>query len=272
MKTRNLLLSLFALLLLSSGKSSKDVIKSKWRADAPNPTQLDTLDYRIYNKASGVLYTISNNDEYIFVNFRTDNEPTKAKIFGAGLTLWIDTLKIKNKVNGINYPLKPLNGQQPSTSEFQYHLKNNIQEIELTGFGLPEVYHTYTKNELGINVSMMIDKNETLYYSAQIPIKTLYRAKGSFTTDSTKFFYLGLTAGNQSDKNSNITDHGTRTNRSGSGNMNPGSGGVGGGLTGNMGGNPMGGNKMDQIQTEIGASQPNNNFKLWVKFSLAQKK
>jgi len=238
------------IIYLLSACTPKAMYQSAWQT---TPVKADgdasewRLPLRFYDSDTKLNYTLSNDNEKIYLCVRIVDELSQAKIIRNGLNIWFDTLAKKNKQCGILYPVPNVNAEDQdgsvsgSGSRGNHHgdsrsggdvdaVKNKFlrqaNQMQLIGFkkGIPD--YLASDNEYGVNVSINWDKNNIMIYEAVIPFKTFFRSN-LVAKDSLRNFDFSMTI------------HGfpapEKKDDSGS------SGGTGGGMGGGMPGGGMGG-------------------------------
>lgn len=242
----------FGLFLFICACSQKIIYQSAYQTkpvSADGNPQEWRIPLRFYDSDTKLNYTLTNDDDKIYLCVRIVDELSQAKVVRNGLNIWFDTLAKKNKQCGILFPVPDKNAdeyQQESSSESSSRKKQGgnldgikkkflqqANQMQLTGFksGIPDFLAAST-NEYGINVSINWDVNNIMIYEAAIPFKTFYKdklvAKDSLKNIDFSMTIPGFPAPEKKDDGSSNASGGV-----------PG-GGAGGGM-GGMGGGGMGG-------------------------------
>lgn len=240
----------FIIFLLASACSHAPALQSTYQKV---PVTVDgtasewRIPLRFYDPDTKLNYSLTNDDDKIYICARIVDELSQAKVVRNGIYVWFDTLAKKNKAVGILFPVpdKGSDDFQPTNrsgdgNKHSYSLEaikkkflQQANQLQLTGFksGVPD-FLAASENEYGIKVSINWDVNNIMIYEAAIPFKTFYKDKLA-AKDSLKNFDFSITI--QGFPAPEKTDDGS-SNASGG---VPG-GGAGGGM-GGMGGGGMGG-------------------------------
>ncbi len=252
------------------------------------------IPLRFYDPDTKLNYSLTNDDDKIYLCARIVDELSQAKVVRNGIYIWFDTLAKKNKAVGILFPVpdKSSDDFQPTNrsgdgNKHAYSLEaikkkflQQANQVQLTGFksGVPD-FLAASENEFGIRVSINWDVNNIMIYEAAIPFKTFYKDKLT-AKDSLKNFDFSITI--QGFPAPEKTDDGS-SNASG-GVPGAGAGGGMGGMGGNsgMGGRGMGGGGMNGAAgggnarnmragnaVEVNPMYVTNSF--WAKIRLAAK-
>lgn len=218
-----------------------------------------------YDKSSSLYYSVTHDEENVYVGLMVKDDMVQRKILMFGLTLWADTTGGKEQMKGIRYPI-------PSKEREEVESKNlgdedlpkrareaipkentrtvirpaQMDKMTLLGFNDVEEETVSIAEKAGINVRIQRQKLIGLTYEAQIPIDMLY-ADGMLQD---KDLSLGIITGHLElpDRQSGLMSPGG---------MNPGGGmypGRGrGGQMGRTGGGP---GNLEELQ---------KSTKLWLK-------
>lgn len=150
--------------------------------------------FQAFNKNIDVFYTISNDDDNLYLAIQAMNIKTIYKIFNGGITFTINRSNAKNEddVVAVKYPLrnnlvvfvledKPIvtkdstiNSKHVSSFINTLNAKfiNKLQEIEVLQMkGVKDTISIY--NEEGIKVSFLFNYNMAYNYELAIPLKYL---------------------------------------------------------------------------------------------------
>ena len=250
---------LLSIIFLICSCSPKVLYQCGWQntpvsADG-NPSEW-RIPLRFYDSDTKLNYTLSNDDEKIYLCVRIVDELSQAKVIKNGLTIWFDTLAKKNKQCGILYPVPDRNAEETSQGDggsrhgggrkkdgsaeldaIKNRFLRQANQMQLVGFKKNIPDYLTSDNEYGINVSINWDVNNIMIYEAIIPFKTFY--KPALTAkDSLKTFDFAMTIhGFPAPEKKDDGNSGGGSGMGGGGGMG-GSGGMGGG---GMGGSSMGG-------------------------------
>ena len=261
------------------------------------------IPLRFYDSDTKLNYTLSNDNEKIYLCVRIVDELSQAKVIRNGLNIWFDTLAKKNKQCGILYPVPSLNAEDNidggSSGGGGHHSGNHhgdkrsgggdvddvknkflrqANQMQLIGFkkGIPD--YLASDNEYGINVSINWDKNNIMIYEAVIPFKTFYKptliAKDSLRNFDFSMTIHGFPAPEKKDDSGSSGGSGGGMGGSGGGmggggGMPGGGGGMGGGGGRGGGGGGGRGNGNMRAPAEVNPMYETNSF--WAKVRLSAK-
>lgn len=243
------------------------------------------IPLRFYDSDTKLNYTLSNDDEKIYLCVRIVDELSQAKVIRNGLNIWFDTLARKNKQCGILYPVPDKTGedyQSDNSSVSGSHKRGSdvdavkskflrqANQMQLTGFKKTIPDYLAPDNEYGINVSINWDKNNIMIYEAVIPFKTFYKPS-LVAKDSLKNFDFSMTIHGFPTPDKKDDNSGSGGGMGGGGGM-PGSSGMG---AGNRGGGMAGAAGGGAGSRTMGSSSPVNPMfetnSFWVKVRLSAK-
>jgi len=234
-----------------SACSPKVLYRTSWQS-TPVIADGDPSEWRIplrfYDSDTKLNYTLSNDDEKIYLCVRIVDELAQKKVMRNGLNIWFDTLAKKNKQCGILYPVPDKGADEYQTDggsgDGSHHhgggkhgggddadaakrkFLRQANQMQLIGFkkGIPD--YLAPENEYGINVNINWDKNNIMIYEAVIPFKAFYKpalvAKDSLKSFDFSMTIHGFSAPEKKD------DGGNSGGGGGGGGMGGGGGGMGG--------------------------------------------
>ncbi|MHB8258855.1 MAG: hypothetical protein ACYDEC_01160 [Bacteroidia bacterium] len=242
---------------------------------------------RFYDSDTRLNYSLTNDDEKIYLCVRIVDELSQAKVVRNGLNVWFDTLAKKTKTCGILFPVPDKNTdeyQQENSSEsskkkqgdnldaIKKKFLQQANQMQLTGFksGVPDFLAAST-NEYGISVSINWDANNIMIYEAVVPFKTFYKnklvAKDSLTNIDFSMTIQGFPAPEKKDDGSGNAAGGVPGGGAGGG-----MGGMGNNMGGSMNSAAGGANARNMRSGNTSQTDPmyvTNSF--WVKIRLAAK-
>ena len=191
-KTAALPAVLFFVALLTAC-SPQEKFQSSWQSI---PVHVDgdpsewELPLKLYDESTQLNYTLSNDEQNLYLCIRAASERTKQQIIRGGMQFWIDTTGKKNQQTGIRYPVLAFqrhsernssestsgtdseqNASQDSRS-FHERFLSKEREMTVTGFlspvsnGLIPIQNIY-----GIKVSLNWDSSGVMVYEASLPLK-----------------------------------------------------------------------------------------------------
>jgi hypothetical protein len=256
-----LILISISIILFLSTCSPKAMYQTSWQT---KPVVVDGdpsewfIPLRFYDADTKLNYTLSNDDEKIYLCVRIVDELSQAKVIRNGINIWFDTLAKKNKQCGILFPVPDKGGDEYQSDgatggggshhrgdgsgkhgsgdndAIKKKFLRQANQMQLIGFkkGIPD--YLAPENEYGINVSINWDANNIMIYEAAIPFKAFYKpalvAKDSLRNFDFSMTIHGFPAPEKKDDGN-----------SGGGGMGGAGGGMGGGMPGGGGGMPGGG-------------------------------
>ena len=294
---RKKLLTVISISLVAlSACSPKATLQSSWQATPVsadgNPSEW-RIPLRFYDSDTKLNYTLSNDDEKLYLCVRIVDELSQAKVVRNGINIWFDTLAKKNKKSGILFPVPDRTTEEDQADAGSGHsggkrsggnleaikrkFLQQANQMQLIGFksGIPD-YLAASENEYGIRVSINWDVNNIMIYEAVIPFKTFYKP-ALVAKDSLKNFDFSMTIHGfpapekKDDGSSGGSGGGMGGSGGGMGGAGGGMGGAGGGMGGRgggMGGGGRGGG-MRGAPVEANPMYETNSF--WVKMKLAAK-
>lgn len=197
-----------------------------------------------------------NDNDYLYLVFKTIDRQVKQKVIGNGLTIWIDPDGGEEKSFGIHYPVgmiswgntqiyNPKDWGTPEEREKRLKEKSKLMLEEMaiiSPYGRSE-YGLSIKNPFGIEIALN-DTSGALIYEMKIPIRSPESSMYSYLlTDDTKIS-IGIETG-ETDKKEMMAQ------RSGGGLSSGGGmgGGKGGGIMGK--GSGKGGGKQSAMKNML---------------------
>jgi hypothetical protein len=169
--------SLIAAAAFFPGCSSSLKLSSTWRQEDividGSGTEWQRGQY--YDKESDIVYSIRNDDNYVYIFLKTQNRTTQMQIMRAGFSVWFDADGGNDHSFGIRYPL----ARQDTHSEFhpesdneQIHsaLEQALLELEIVGAQKENVQRFSTLDVPGIRVKIGRSQ-EALVYELRVPLR-----------------------------------------------------------------------------------------------------
>ncbi|MFI5141286.1 MAG: hypothetical protein ACHQII_02920 [Bacteroidia bacterium] len=300
---------LFAVISISlvfffSACSPKALYQTTWES-TPVVADGDPKEWRIplrfYDSDTKLNYTLSNDDERIYLCVRIVDELSQAKVIRNGLNIWFDTLAKKNKQCGILFPVPDKGRDEYQTDgasgdgdgghnrgggkrgggdvdAVKKKFLRQANQMQLINFkkGIPD--YLAPENEYGINVSINWDVNNIMIYEASIPFKTFYKP-ALVAADSLRNIDFSMTIHGFPTPEKKDDGNSGGGGGSGMGGGMPGGGGMGGGMNGagrgGMGGGGMGGGRGGGAGMRgAGSAEVNPMYEtksFWVKVRLSAK-
>jgi hypothetical protein len=245
-------------------KVSLDGDPSEW----PQP-------FRYYDGATKLQFAVANDTANLYICLKITDDPTQARLFTAGLTIWVDPKGKKKELMGLVFPVK---GDKDASEGVSKHHQQGEQDVDpatrrgnmfrmkhhamleqttlrVKGFvGLPEQVLPL-KNNYGVNAAFNWDSLDILTIEYQVPLALIF-GRSLATTDTLKPIGIGFVEspleapkkqGDESESNGmNSNSSVTGANSGGMGRGGMGGGGMGGGSRGGGGHGGMGGGMGEQ--------------------------
>ena len=154
--------------------------------DGSDKDWIKPLPYSI--KSEKLNYSVTNDDQNLYILVETKNPPEQQKIIQGGMTVWINTKADKNEAGavGIGYPLDSrvdhdrqiMQEAQPDRYKDNKPVTlEDKKDYALYGFTRDSA-GTYTyaddSNPQGIRMRLDFNNEGDLIYEAAIPLQTLY--------------------------------------------------------------------------------------------------
>jgi hypothetical protein len=128
-----------------------------------------------YDKESDIVYSIRNDDDYVYLFLKTQNRTTQMQMLRAGFTVWFDADGSNDHSFGIRYPLARQDARlefHPESDEEQIHAVSEqaLLELEIVGAQKEDVQRFSTIDVPGIRVKIGRSQ-EALVYELQVPLR-----------------------------------------------------------------------------------------------------
>ena len=160
-----------------SGCSSSLKLLSTWRQEEIVIDGIGTEWQRglYYDKESDIVYSVRNDDGYMYLFLKTQNHATQMQMMKAGLTVWFDADGGNDHSFGIRYPLARQDARSefhPESEEEQIHSVSEQAslELEIVGAQKENVQRFSTLDVPGIRVKMGRSQ-EALVYELRVPLR-----------------------------------------------------------------------------------------------------
>lgn len=150
-----------------------------WRA-VTGEIPAESSEYYSVDKGK-ILFCLSNNDDFIFIDLITPDAPTQKKILDVGMNIWIDVTGKEKKETGVRYPVGANNvrmrltqkGGRMTEAEIMMLTRNSAismaYEMELVGFGEAVPPRAVAAGDSGFMAKIYYNDNGDLVYSLVIP-------------------------------------------------------------------------------------------------------
>jgi hypothetical protein len=175
--------------------------------------------FQAFNKTTNVFYTVSNDDNNLYLVMKSTDQSTNNKIVGGGINLTINTAGKKNEKDAfiLTFPVvnmanlrstmmqgmsmrAPGGGGQPQTpdsaaiADMRKKAVSTFKEVKLVGFkDIPDsVISIY--NEYGIKAFVDFDSKGALIIEMAVPLKAMHLDAGSAFAYNIKLNGINLNA------------------------------------------------------------------------------
>lgn len=166
--------------LLSSCSPKTQYINTWYKQDTVKIEESSPVEGMFYDNKSGLLYKISNDNEFLTADLQINNEAVQKKILLFGLTMWIDTTGKMKKNIGVKFPVRSSGLNKSSgekMKEFQGNFKqrkkmiaDNSYEIAIIGQkGTDDVVIVDKRYKKGIKANITFDSYGMMHYQLKIP-------------------------------------------------------------------------------------------------------
>ena len=176
---KTLLVSFLLLIAVSLDGQKGKLYNSSWAEDGSNNGP--DLKYSVYEKGK-IFYSVSNNNEFIFVSLKIEDPAVQTRILKEGLVIWINMDNKTDKGTGIRFPI----GSQYSGMGRPGMPATNINPdgtlmtplamantIELVGFTEEESRRFPADNADNFSGSVKYNNDGILLYSLRMPLAKL---------------------------------------------------------------------------------------------------
>lgn len=165
-------------MLISSAAAAKDKsYQSHWRQQGQNAFSSD--DNFTFSEKSRIYYSISNNNENIYLDLKIKDKTIQHQLLRSGITVWINNGASKKKKMGIRYPVRPRKSKYeqtypriPENSENdEGKAETDLSLVELFGFSgsSSQIIHS-SKDDIRGSVTL---HDPYVYYELVIPLAKL---------------------------------------------------------------------------------------------------
>ena len=163
---------LFALL---SACSSQKTISSKWQeetinsiSDIPRTAFQYSSDYKLF-------YLFTNDEEFLYINLKVDDQNLQKRLLLSGFTIWIDSSAKLKKYMGLKYQVNP-NRMLAKPDEFQKYLPldENGKKMSLLSYFLKNTLQEpigFSSETGDIKYHFVQDSERCLNFQLVLPIK-----------------------------------------------------------------------------------------------------
>jgi hypothetical protein len=203
--SKKLMVSIVLCYLVQNGLAQKLPNVQKINVLVPKGIEIDGKpaewkNFKAYNNAIECFYTISNDDQNLYLVIHATNHSIIHKIVAGGITFTLNRAKIKNDSSQftITYPYIPPKIDVGGTSytlrsneflteiqlkELNQKVSGSVKEIPIKGLNVITDNSISIYNDLGIKAAGLIDLNKTYTSEIAIPLKylaSIFNHNGSF--------------------------------------------------------------------------------------------
>ena len=190
-------ISLFALLVLTTlsiSYAQKMVLNSLWRDSVITVDgNLDDWDqpFRYFDSKSKLQYSIANDDKYIYVSVKTNDDKAQMKVMRAGMDVWFDVTGKKKDIATVHFPLKtdpkldmindPMAPDQqiverPDIKKMKMDWNEANKEVHTQGFrNVPLKFTENDSVKYPIEVAVSWDRYDAMTYELRVPFSAFYK-------------------------------------------------------------------------------------------------
>lgn len=156
------------------------------------------LPLRFSSKIGTMQYSITNDNENIYIGLHTSDEATQMKILKAGVDIFIDPTGKENKKMEITFPVKGDNagspgwqrnsalGEKPDRNKIKQQMIMMANTFNVTGFQNIENRLYDVKDSSSLKVALKLDNADNMGYEMIIPFKTIFSTSAPQKIDQHK--------------------------------------------------------------------------------------
>lgn len=170
-----ILISLFCSILCAQ---KNNINLCRWHLN----DKVEMSDFRQIKKAK-IFYSLSNDNDNIYVGLMVDDRDVQSTILNQGLTLWISMDEKPRKQKGVMFPMgyenKPASGENDlsarnsAADESTASLVASATTIELKGFTEETERHIPSENSDNFRGSVRYNRSGAMFYRMVMPISKL---------------------------------------------------------------------------------------------------
>ncbi|NPD86534.1 hypothetical protein HNS38_17325 [Lentimicrobium sp. L6] len=163
------------LIALFSACSSHKTISTKWQEEAIIPiSDIPRTAYQ-YSTDDNLFYLFTNDDEFLYVNLKVDDQNLQKRLLMSGFTIWIDSSAKSDKYMGLKYQVDPNKMlMKPEEIEKYLPLDENGKKMNLASYMLENIIQEplgFIIQEDDIKYEFVQDQEKSLNLLVTIPIK-----------------------------------------------------------------------------------------------------
>jgi hypothetical protein len=204
--------TVLVLFYLMEARAQKFILNSYWR-DSTITIDGNADDWAqpfpYFDSKTRLQYSVVNDDKYIYISVRTNDDKAQMKIMRAGMDVWFDVNGKKKEVATVHFPLKnntklditndPNEPDQqiierPDVKKMKMEWAESLRELHTQGMKVaPENYMMTDSGRHEIEAALSWDRDNTLTYELKVPFSAFY--KDAITAaDAAKPITIGIKA------------------------------------------------------------------------------
>ena len=171
-------------LVFTSCSNKTQYVNALYKQDVVKTESQSTAKDMLYDNNSGILYKISNDEEFLVVDLQISSEVTQKKVLLFGLTTWLDETGKKKKNAGVKYPMGSTGFKKSSMekmketrgnfSQKKVQLANESNEIAIIGQkGTGDIEIVDKRYKEGVKADISFDSFGMMHYYLKVPFKKL---------------------------------------------------------------------------------------------------
>jgi hypothetical protein len=176
-------------LMLSCGSSK--VIRNTFQKnplviDGKSNDWKDTLQY---DSNSKIWYSVTNDNDFLYLRLMFVDETLQRKIRMLGLTVWFDTTASRKKTFGIGFPVARTPDQEGGVEMRSRRGENNgrnfgegipleMQDVEVFGYNDKKDYRKYIYSESPFKPVTGRGEFNSMTYELAVPLKEIFKNRG----------------------------------------------------------------------------------------------
>jgi hypothetical protein len=181
-----------------SGCSSSLKLLSTWRQEdiVIDGSSIEWQRGLYYDKEFDIVYSIRNDDDYVYLFLKTQNRTTQMQIIRAGFIVWFGADGGNDHSFGIRYPLVRQDARSefhPESDDEQIHSapEQALLELEIVGTQKENVQRFSTLDVPGIRVKIGRSQ-EALVYELRVPLRKTPQTPFAIEVTSANRIGIGL--------------------------------------------------------------------------------
>jgi hypothetical protein len=194
MNKKTVLFTLIAISAAMTSYAQKFILNSLWRDSAivvdGKPIDWDQ-PYRYFDSKTKLQYSVVNDDKYVYVSIRTNDDKAQMKIMRAGMDVWFDVSGKKKEIGTVSFPLKSNTkldmNPDPNEPDQQVVEKPDVRKMKMDWAEALQTVHTQgLKNVLAsfsaldsvkqnIEVAISWDRDNVLTYELKVPFSAFFK-------------------------------------------------------------------------------------------------